>query len=131
MINSSMNHKNLHGGDDDNKKEPINRYVTIYSGEEGGEARERPAGAVEEEGDGDIPARERLKRHRREVAGRVWVPEMWGQEELLKDWVDSSCAFDASWMNASIILARSALVEAAGRTTPPQQPRRPASAATR
>ncbi|KAI9127939.1 hypothetical protein K1719_000932 [Acacia pycnantha] len=29
-----------------------------------------------------------------EVAGRVWIPEIWGQEELLKDWTDCS-AFDA------------------------------------
>ncbi|KAJ1379816.1 protein BIC1-like [Sesbania bispinosa] len=38
--------------------------------------------------------RERLKRHRIEVAGRVWIPEIWGQEELLKDWIDSR-TFDA------------------------------------
>nr|GMD88201.1 protein BIC1-like [Ipomoea batatas]GMD89792.1 protein BIC1-like [Ipomoea batatas] len=54
--------------------------------------------------------RERLKRHRGEVAGRVWIPEIWGQEELLKDWVDC-CGFDAYWMNTNIILARTALIE--------------------
>nr|XP_027070586.1 protein BIC1-like [Coffea arabica] len=54
--------------------------------------------------------RERLKRHRIEVAGRVWIPDIWGQEELLKDWIDCS-AFDASVMNSSIMSARAALVE--------------------
>ncbi|CAK9151991.1 unnamed protein product [Ilex paraguariensis] len=54
--------------------------------------------------------RERLKRHRMEVAGRVWIPEIWGQEELLKDWTDCT-AFDASLMNNSIMSARAALVE--------------------
>ncbi|XP_011077929.1 proline-rich transmembrane protein 2-like [Sesamum indicum] len=44
--------------------------------------------------------RERLKRHRVEVAGRVWIPEMWGQEELLKDWIDCT-AFDATLMNST------------------------------
>ncbi|KAJ8532735.1 hypothetical protein K7X08_015624 [Anisodus acutangulus] len=54
--------------------------------------------------------RERLKRHRVEVAGRVWIPEIWGQEELLKDWIDCS-AFDKSLMNNNIMSARAALVE--------------------
>ncbi|XVE96434.1 hypothetical protein REPUB_Repub02eG0221500 [Reevesia pubescens] len=54
--------------------------------------------------------RERLKKHRIEVAGRVWIPEIWGQEELLKDWVDCS-AFDASLVPSGIMSARAALVE--------------------
>ncbi|KAL3825769.1 hypothetical protein ACJIZ3_021798 [Penstemon smallii] len=54
--------------------------------------------------------RERLKRHRMEVAGRVWIPEMWGQENLLKDWIDCT-AFDASLVKSSIMSARAALVE--------------------
>ncbi|KAF3441661.1 hypothetical protein FNV43_RR15576 [Rhamnella rubrinervis] len=53
--------------------------------------------------------RERLKRHRSEVAGRVWIPDIWGQEELLKDWVDCS-AFDASLVPTGIMSARAALV---------------------
>ncbi|CAN6270294.1 unnamed protein product [Urochloa humidicola] len=53
--------------------------------------------------------RERLKRHRREMAGRVWVPEMWGQEKLLKDWVD--CAvFDRPMVPAGLLTARRALI---------------------
>ncbi|RCV33534.1 hypothetical protein SEVIR_7G098100v4 [Setaria viridis] len=53
--------------------------------------------------------RERLKRHRREMAGRVWVPELWGQEKLLKDWVD--CAvFDRPLVPAGLPTARRALI---------------------
>ncbi|XP_022747470.1 protein BIC1-like [Durio zibethinus] len=54
--------------------------------------------------------RERLKRRRIEVAGRVWIPEIWGQEELLKDWIDCS-ALDASLVPSGIISARAALAE--------------------
>ncbi|KAL6998057.1 hypothetical protein U1Q18_008183 [Sarracenia purpurea var. burkii] len=55
-----------------------------------------------------ISGRERLKRHRVEVAGRVWIPDIWGQEELLKDWIDCT-AFDASLVNSNIVSARAAL----------------------
>lgn len=58
--------------------------------------------------------RERLKRHRREIAGRVWIPEIWGQEELLKDWIDCS-TFDTCLVPAGISSARAALVEEARR----------------
>ncbi|KAF8397891.1 hypothetical protein HHK36_016816 [Tetracentron sinense] len=51
--------------------------------------------------------REKLKRHRIEVAGRVWIPDIWGQEELLMD----CSAFDASLVPRGIMLARAALVE--------------------
>ncbi|KAI9122046.1 hypothetical protein K1719_006735 [Acacia pycnantha] len=53
--------------------------------------------------------REKLKKHRVEVAGRVWIPEIWGQEELLKDWTDCS-AFDAPLVPGRIMTARAALV---------------------
>ncbi|KAG5239405.1 protein BIC [Salix suchowensis] len=33
--------------------------------------------------------RERLRKHIEEVAGRVMIPDTWGQENLLKDWIDS------------------------------------------
>ncbi|XP_012066494.1 protein BIC1 [Jatropha curcas] len=59
---------------------------------------------------------ERLRRHRIEVAGRVWIPDIWGQEELLKDWIDCS-AFDAPLMPNSIMSARAALVEEGRRAT--------------
>ncbi|KAL0426538.1 UNVERIFIED_CONTAM: protein BIC1 [Sesamum latifolium] len=71
------------------------------------------AAAVEEINNSS--GRERLKRHRVEVAGRVWIPEMWGQEELLKDWIDCT-AFDATLMNSSIMSARASLVEEGRRS---------------
>ncbi|CAI9097743.1 OLC1v1034224C1 [Oldenlandia corymbosa var. corymbosa] len=58
----------------------------------------------------EVTGRERLKRHRVEVAGQVWIPEMWGQEGLLKDWIDCG-VFDAAVVNTSIMSARAALVE--------------------
>uniref|UniRef100_A0A0E0KQA3 Protein BIC1 n=1 Tax=Oryza punctata TaxID=4537 RepID=A0A0E0KQA3_ORYPU len=64
--------------------------------------------AAEDDGQAES-ARERLKRHRREMAGRVWVPDMWGQEKLLKDWVD--CAvFDRPLVPPDLLTARRALV---------------------
>lgn len=59
--------------------------------------------------------RERLKRHRVEVAGRVWIPEIWGQEDLLKDWIDCT-AFDAPLVPSKITMARAALVEEGTKT---------------
>ncbi|CAA3011281.1 protein BIC1-like [Olea europaea var. sylvestris] len=61
--------------------------------------------------------RERLKRHRVEVAGSVRIPDIWGQEDLLKDWTDCT-AFDASLMNNNIMPARASLVEEGRRTIP-------------
>ncbi|KAF8050662.1 hypothetical protein N665_1911s0007 [Sinapis alba] len=58
--------------------------------------------------------REKPKQHRREVAGRVWIPEIWGQEDLLKDWIDCS-TFDTCLVPAGISSARAALVEEARR----------------
>lgn len=58
----------------------------------------------------EVSERERLKRHRVEVAGRVWIPEIWGQEELLKDWIDCT-AFDAPLIPSKITMARAALVQ--------------------
>ncbi|KAI3851973.1 hypothetical protein MKW98_019972 [Papaver atlanticum] len=54
--------------------------------------------------------REKLKRHRVEVAGRVWIPDSWGQEKLMKDWIDCS-AFNASLVPAGLLSARQALIE--------------------
>ncbi|KAF8029347.1 hypothetical protein BT93_E1901 [Corymbia citriodora subsp. variegata] len=54
--------------------------------------------------------RERLQRHRIEVAGQVYIPEIWGQEELLKDWVDCS-VFEDSLVPAKIFSAKAALAE--------------------
>ncbi|XP_008787843.2 uncharacterized protein LOC103705767 [Phoenix dactylifera] len=54
--------------------------------------------------------REKLKRHRMEMAGRVWIPEKWGQESLLKDWADCA-AFDRSLVPKGLTLAREALMD--------------------
>jgi len=70
---------------------------------------ELEAAAAAAAGDQEMSMRERLKRHRREMAGRVWVPEMWGQEKLLKDWVD--CAvFDRPLVPTGLLTARRALI---------------------
>jgi hypothetical protein len=66
--------------------------------------------------------RERLKRHRREMAGRVWVPEIWGQETLLKDWLDCS-AFDRPLVPAGLLTARRALVAESCARRPAPTPR--------
>lgn len=58
--------------------------------------------------------RERLKRHRIEVAGRVWIPDIWGQEDMLKDWIDCS-AFDSCLVSTNIMSARAALAREATR----------------
>ncbi|XP_004954965.1 protein BIC1, partial [Setaria italica] len=55
-------------------------------------------------------ARERLKRHRTEMAGRVRIPEMWGQERLLKDWVDCAVFDRPLAATAGLLTARDALV---------------------
>ncbi|KAL4558308.1 hypothetical protein LXL04_036506 [Taraxacum kok-saghyz] len=65
-----------------------------------------PPAAAEESG------RERLKRHRAEMAGRVWIPDIWGQEDLLNDWIDCT-VFDSSLGNSSILSARKALIQEA------------------
>lgn len=65
---------------------------------------EAPAAADDEGG------REMLKRHREEVAGRVLIPEKWGQEQLLKDWIEYA-TFDALFAPHRMILsARDALI---------------------
>ncbi|KAK1402296.1 Zinc finger E-box-binding homeobox like [Heracleum sosnowskyi] len=65
---------------------------------------------------GDESGRERLKRHRIEMGGQVWVPDTWGQENLLKNWIDCT-AFDASLGNNTILSARAALMQQRRSTT--------------
>ncbi|KAG6693702.1 hypothetical protein I3843_09G013300 [Carya illinoinensis] len=74
------------------------------------DGEEKPVVVLSSEAMPEDSGRERLKRHRVEVAGRVWIPDIWGQEELLNDWVDCS-AFDASLVPKGIMSARAALVE--------------------
>ncbi|KAJ0792057.1 putative protein BIC [Helianthus annuus] len=68
------------------------------------DADREEAEVVEESG------RDKLKRHRVEMAGRVRIPDMWGHEDLLKDWIDCT-VFDSSLGNNSIMSARAALVQ--------------------
>ncbi|GLT48721.1 hypothetical protein SLA2020_223290 [Shorea laevis] len=68
-------------------------------------------------------ARERLKRHREEVAGRVPVPDKWGNEELLKDWMDHS-SFDVLLAPKGLELARQALMAEGRRMGPYHQHQR-------
>nr|KYP71120.1 hypothetical protein KK1_010364 [Cajanus cajan] len=71
----------------------------------------KPLEALQEETSvAEDSGRERLKRHRVEVAGRVWIPDIWGQEDLLKDWIDCA-AFDAPLVPSRISTAREALVQ--------------------
>jgi len=70
-------------------------------------------GELEEESGGP---RERLKRHRTEVAGHVWIPDLWGQEDLLMDWIDCS-AFDTCLVPEGIISARASLIEEGRRAS--------------
>ncbi|CAA7397023.1 unnamed protein product [Spirodela intermedia] len=65
-----------------------------------------PEPAREEEDCG----RERLKRHRVAMAGHVWIPDTWGQEKLLKDWVDCA-AIDRTLVPNGLLSAREALAE--------------------
>lgn len=65
--------------------------------------------------------RERLKKHRQEMAGRVWIPDMWGQEGFLKDWKDCN-VFDRSLVPKGLISARDALVEECRRTANSKRP---------
>ncbi|KAL8258699.1 hypothetical protein R6Q59_026652 [Mikania micrantha] len=58
----------------------------------------------------DESGRERLMRHRVEMAGRVRIPDIWGHEDLLKDWIDCT-VFDSSLGNNTIMSARAALVQ--------------------
>ncbi|OIW11356.1 hypothetical protein TanjilG_19612 [Lupinus angustifolius] len=68
---------------------------------------------VEEESEviAEDSERERLKKHRVEVAGRVWIPEIWGQENFLMDWIDCTTAFHVHLVPSKITTAQEALVE--------------------
>ncbi|XP_027105219.2 uncharacterized protein [Coffea arabica] len=53
--------------------------------------------------------REKLFRHWNEVAGRVCIPEIWGQEASLNDWMDCSL-FDSLLAPKGAVSAREALI---------------------
>jgi hypothetical protein len=52
------------------------------------------------------------ERHRTEMAGRVRIPDMWGQERLLKDWVDCAVFDRPLAATAGLLNARDSLVAA-------------------
>ncbi|KAL8254672.1 hypothetical protein R6Q59_032893 [Mikania micrantha] len=54
--------------------------------------------------------RERLKKHWVEMSGRVWIPDIWGQEDLLKNWIDCT-GFDSCLDKSSIMSARKAMIQ--------------------
>ncbi|KAK1389648.1 proline-rich transmembrane protein 2-like [Heracleum sosnowskyi] len=70
---------------------------------------------------GEESGRERLKKHRLEMGGRVWIPDTWGQEDLLKDWIDCT-TFDSSLVNNTIVSARAALMQQRSTTSPANNP---------
>lgn len=54
--------------------------------------------------------RERLKRHREEAAKEVVIPEKWGKEQLMKEWIEYT-TFDALFApHRLIVAARDALI---------------------
>ncbi|KAK7378793.1 hypothetical protein VNO80_04241 [Phaseolus coccineus] len=112
---STVNHDGIDRDKGVAKQDPSASKTLLCNGEKmalqedaimDGVAKESSVAEALEEDSG----RERLKRHRVEVAGRVWIPDMWGQEELLKDWIDCT-AFDAHLVPSRISTAREALVE--------------------
>lgn len=67
----------------------------------------------------EMGTRERLRRHRIEVGGQVWIPDKWGQEELLNEWIDCP-SFDASLAPGGLLSARKALENEGSKSTPGQ-----------
>ncbi|KAH0712884.1 hypothetical protein KY290_008432 [Solanum tuberosum] len=56
-----------------------------------------------------LSGREKLKRHWREVGGRVCVPDRWGHEGSLREWMDCS-SFDNNLAPKGLKSAREALM---------------------
>lgn len=71
-----------------------------------------PKSAIQQEESG----REKRFRHWNEVAGRVRIPEIWGQEAFLKDWKDCSL-FDPVLAPRGAVSAREALIAEGRRET--------------
>lgn len=68
----------------------------------------------------EITGRERLKRLREEVTmEKVNIPENWGQEPKLKDWMDYTM-FDAFFPHTLIVTARDALIANAREAKSPR-----------
>ncbi|KAK4282341.1 hypothetical protein QN277_013730 [Acacia crassicarpa] len=85
--------------EDQTKSQNLSASQTCVCGQEGTTSPELVSDSVEKNG------REKQKKNGVEVVGSVWIPEIWGQEELLKDWTDCS-AFDAPFVPSRIMTAR-------------------------
>ncbi|KAJ0973418.1 hypothetical protein J5N97_021377 [Dioscorea zingiberensis] len=100
-----------------NVSESLKEAIVADTAEEGGKEKrvleclvtDQESSQTKDQEDVDT-GRERLKRHRIEMAGRVWIPEIWGQESFLKDWIDCA-AFDTSLVPKGLVSARDSLVE--------------------
>ncbi|XP_021764849.1 protein BIC1-like [Chenopodium quinoa] len=102
------------GNSDEEEGKSTNTRECESGGKHEEENKEKISGDYSNNG-GVLGPRERLKRHRREVAGQVWIPDIWGQEDFMKDWIDCS-AFDASLVPQGIMLARASLMEEGRRS---------------
>nr|DAD31218.1 TPA_asm: hypothetical protein HUJ06_010069 [Nelumbo nucifera]DAD47838.1 TPA_asm: hypothetical protein HUJ06_017775 [Nelumbo nucifera] len=58
----------------------------------------------------EVSGRERLKRHRTEVVGHVWIPDIWIPEDLLKNWINCS-TFNSSLVPNGLMSAHASLIE--------------------
>ncbi|KAG1369690.1 protein BIC1-like [Cocos nucifera] len=109
----------------ENSKQPVASDMSSKNGGGGGKIEcsnnpESSQSEIPKEASSNGPSvedcgREKLKRHRMEMAGRVWIPERWGQESLLKDWKDCA-AFDRYLVPKGLTLAREALVDECRRS---------------
>lgn len=75
------------------------------------ETQEKKENVKVDESFEEVTGREKLKRHREEVMGRVNIPENWSEEKQLKKWVDYT-TFDALILapHSLIVAARDALI---------------------
>lgn len=64
--------------------------------------------------------RKKLMSHRDDVAGRVAIPDSWGQENLLRDWIDHT-TFDSMLPHKRISSAREALMAEGRRPSSSQR----------
>ncbi|CAK8544065.1 unnamed protein product [Lathyrus sativus] len=109
-VQKSQNHDDKDKDKDATQNSSLCKKEKMASAMDDDEVETKELTTVDEEELEEVSERERLKRHRVEVAGRVWIPEIWGQEELLKDWIDCT-AFDAPLIPSKITMARAALVQ--------------------
>ncbi|KAL8233018.1 hypothetical protein R6Q57_002796 [Mikania cordata] len=102
-----------------NRNTATNKNLAYFSRVSGGSVNgdgggvETKRNATTQPPQGEESGRDRLKKHRVDMAGRVWIPDIWGQEDLLKDWIDCT-VFDSSLDR--ITSARTALVQEARST---------------